>query len=214
MSPHYTKVVILISEQDKEHRYSYCTCFFVSGVLLLFLSNWVSHHDQRNLQTHHTILATLLIYLPWLVVCIVHHRHYFLFMTDGTSNTKKWLAILTLLLPGIDRVIILQLQPSPRNHQINPSWLFVLLIFQIDGTIISDWHVCLDLIAVLLATAIQLRPLSFFFSTLNIICLFIVWVYSPTKQHHVPCLSALSLLLLSSCHCTTLFLSLKSILNT
>ena len=103
MPPHNTKIVVLIPEQDKEQHHqqpllddrsngrSYCTCFFVSGVLLLLISNWVSHHDQRNLQTHHTILATLLIYLLWLVVCIVHHCHHF--MTDGTSNTKKWLSI-------------------------------------------------------------------------------------------------------------------------
>ena len=124
MPPHYTNdIVVLLSEQDKEHHQqpllddrsngrSYCTCFFVSGVLLLLISNWVSHHDQRNLQTHHTILATLLIYLLWLVVCVVHPLS---FITDGTFNTEKWLAILTLLLPGIDRVIILQLQPSSQS---------------------------------------------------------------------------------------------------
>ena len=111
--------------------------------MMLLLSNWVSYHDQRNLQTHHTILATLLIYLPWLVVCVVHPSS---FITDGTFNTEKWLAILTLLLPGIDRVIILQLQPSSQSsnqpimvgciahyHHLDNQWHCK-----------SDWHVSLD----------------------------------------------------------------------
>ena len=109
-----------------------------------FFSNWVSHHAQRNLQTHHTILATLLISLLWLVVCIVHHRHHF--MTDGTSNTEEVTGNFDAAsLPSVDRSWWLHCKYSRRAIiKINPSWLFVLLIFLIDGTYKSDWHVCLD----------------------------------------------------------------------
>ena len=102
-------------------------------------------------------------------------------MTDGTFNTEKWLAIVTLLFLLVPIMVVIALQINSRRAiiNINPSWLFVwLLIFLIDGTLRSGWLVCLDYCN---ATANTVRWVSSQLST-SYVCSFIVWVFSPTKQ--------------------------------
>ena len=158
--------------------------------MLLLLSNWVSHHAQRNLQTHHYHISNAA-YLFAMVGCLFRLSLLsFSLITDGTFNTEKWLAILMLLLCLVSIVVWSYCKYSHRAIvKINPSWLFVLLIFLIDGTYKSDWHVCSDCVF-----QIQSHPLSFF-STSDIIiyCARLVWVYGPTnkQQYASSCSSAI-----------------------
>ena len=83
-------------------------------------------------------------------------------------------------LPSVNRSWWLHCKYSRRAIiRINPSWLFVLLIFLIDGTYKSDWHVCLDC---RIASYCKYNHNRWVSSQLERHMLLIVWVYSPTDQ--------------------------------
>ena len=146
MSPHYTDIIVLISEQDKEvpqqllsddQSNSYCIVLASLSAVCCYLQLSFIPRPKKPPNTPHSILATLLIYLLWLVVCIVHHRHHFLLLWRMALPIRKSDSqYIDASLPSrVDRCVDHTLQDSRRAIiKINPSWSFVLLIFLIDGT--------------------------------------------------------------------------------
>ena len=100
MSPHYTSFVVLISEQDKEvpqqllsddQSNSYCIVLAsLSAVRCYFLA--IEFHTTTKEASKHTSYhisnAAYLFAMVGRLYCSSSSYH-FLFMTDGTSNTKK-----------------------------------------------------------------------------------------------------------------------------